>query len=171
MYSSKTVEAFCFFSATLSKIVLGQNASCSPENACRLGQRWHLVNKRHFVMAKFKTGQWIRIPSNFNLRQYRSQWARIIDASGELLTLEVLPGKEITAVQDEIGQKRALNVKERYAIMERDGFKCQLCGRDSREAGVPLQIDHKTPWSRGGKTSLENLWTLCRDCNLGKGTS
>jgi len=29
-------------------------------------------------------------------------------------------------------------------------------------------VDHITAWSNGGETILENLQTLCSDCNLGK---
>jgi 5-methylcytosine-specific restriction endonuclease McrA len=31
-----------------------------------------------------------------------------------------------------------------------------------------LHIDHIVPWSKGGETALENLETLCSECNLGK---
>lgn len=30
------------------------------------------------------------------------------------------------------------------------------------------QIDHIVPFSKGGKTNIENLRTLCKDCTLGK---
>ena len=33
---------------------------------------------------------------------------------------------------------------------------------------IELHIDHIIPWSKGGETVLENLQTLCSDCNLGK---
>lgn len=116
---------------------------------------------------KFKIGQLVRIPSNFNLRQYRNQWAKVINVQRDIVELEVLPGTIIDCSVDDIGQKRALNSQERYSIMERDGFRCQLCGRDAQDQ-IVLEIDHKTPWDRDGKTSLENLWTLCRECNRGK---
>jgi hypothetical protein len=32
-------------------------------------------------------------------------------------------------------------------------------------------IDHIKPWSRGGKTTLDNLKTACRNCNLLKHTA
>jgi 5-methylcytosine-specific restriction endonuclease McrA len=35
--------------------------------------------------------------------------------------------------------------------------------------GVELHVDHVTPWSKGGETTLANLQTLCNKCNLGKG--
>lgn len=56
----------------------------------------------------------------------------------------------------------------RYDIMRRDGFRCCLCGRSAQQ-GVELEVDHIVPVSRGGNTTPENLQTLCRDCNRGKG--
>jgi hypothetical protein len=55
-----------------------------------------------------------------------------------------------------------------YALLvERDGETCQFCGLT---AGIPdeLQIDHKTPRSRGGTDDLENLHLLCSFCNNSK---
>lgn len=57
----------------------------------------------------------------------------------------------------------------RYDVMKRDGYKCQICGRDAND-GVKLEVDHKTPKARGGSDDYDNLWTLCFDCNRGKGT-
>ena len=42
------------------------------------------------------------------------------------------------------------------------------CGR-GREDGVKLHVDHIVPVSRGGKSVISNLQTLCEDCNCGKG--
>ena len=58
----------------------------------------------------------------------------------------------------------------RYKIMQRDGFRCCLCGR-SAAGGVELEVDHIIPVSRGGNSDEKNLQTLCRDCNRGKGAS
>ena len=55
----------------------------------------------------------------------------------------------------------------RYDVMKRDNFKCVICGA-SREDGVKLHVDHIKPVSKGGKTEMSNLRTLCQDCNLGK---
>lgn len=56
----------------------------------------------------------------------------------------------------------------RYDVLRRDGFRCVKCGR-GREDGVKLHVDHIKPVSRGGKSVLNNLQTLCEDCNCGKG--
>jgi len=54
----------------------------------------------------------------------------------------------------------------RYKILERDGFKCKLCGRSPPEA--ILHIDHWIPKAKGGLDIYENLVTLCSKCNQSK---
>lgn len=64
-------------------------------------------------------------------------------------------------------QRRIMTDSLRYDIMKRDGFHCVLCGRGA-EDGVKLHVDHIIPVSKGGKTTPDNLRTLCERCNLGK---
>jgi len=62
------------------------------------------------------------------------------------------------------------NLRQRFTVFMRDGFRCQACGRSPiTHPGTILHADHVKPWSRGGMTSIENLRTLCDQCNLGKG--
>jgi len=71
------------------------------------------------------------------------------------------------------GQRDRLRVagpRLRFRVMERDQFRCCLCGRSQREE-VVIEIDHIIPWSDGGRTILENLQTLCSLCNKGKGNA
>ena len=56
----------------------------------------------------------------------------------------------------------------RYNILQRDNFKCQICGSTAQD-GVKLHIDHIKPISKGGRTTPDNLRVLCDRCNLGKG--
>lgn len=65
--------------------------------------------------------------------------------------------------------KREINLRLRFLVMKRDNFKCCICGRSpATTPNLELHIDHIKPWSKGGETVLENLQTLCQDCNLGK---
>lgn len=70
---------------------------------------------------------------------------------------------------DSIGRSRersAMTPSLRLAVLQRDGHACQSCGARAPEA--KLHVDHKTAISNGGKTTMDNLQTLCKDCNLAK---
>lgn len=57
----------------------------------------------------------------------------------------------------------------RYDVLTRDKYKCVMCGRSpSTNPNIELHIDHIVPYSLGGETVIDNLQTLCSDCNLGK---
>lgn len=56
----------------------------------------------------------------------------------------------------------------RFEVLRRDGYRCCICGR-SQSDGVKLEVDHIIPVSKGGKTEMNNLQTLCWECNRGKG--
>jgi hypothetical protein len=81
--------------------------------------------------------------------------------------------KEPLLIEDEVNKHktpRAISLSLRYQVLKRDNFKCVRCGRTpAKDIGVELHIDHKIPYSKGGKTELENLQAMCSDCNLGKG--
>ena len=55
----------------------------------------------------------------------------------------------------------------RYDILNRDNFTCVICGASSRQ-GARLHVDHIIPVSKGGKSTPNNLRTLCERCNIGK---
>ena len=64
---------------------------------------------------------------------------------------------------------RNVNARLRFRVMQRDNFKCCMCGASpAKDPSVELHIDHIIPWSKGGETTIDNLQTLCSKCNLGK---
>ncbi len=68
-----------------------------------------------------------------------------------------------------IGERRQASAhkktrKHRNAILERDGYRCCICGSTE-----DLTLDHIVPVSRSGSNGPDNLQTLCRSCNSRKG--
>lgn len=61
-------------------------------------------------------------------------------------------------------KKASISAALRRQVFERDAYRCVQCG-DWHD----LEPDHIVPEARGGPTTLENLQTLCRPCNLAKG--
>ncbi len=64
-------------------------------------------------------------------------------------------------------QRSIMTPSLRYRVLQRDMFRCVLCGASSAD-GAKLEVDHIIPISKGGKTEFSNLRTLCQDCNRGK---
>jgi len=54
---------------------------------------------------------------------------------------------------------------QRKAILERDGFKCVVCGKGVKD-GVDLHVDHIKPKDFGGEATIENGQTLCAQHNF-----
>lgn len=62
------------------------------------------------------------------------------------------------------------SLRLRWKVLQRDRFTCCKCGASPAiKMGIELHVDHIIPWSKDGKTDLDNLQTLCSSCNLGKG--
>lgn len=69
------------------------------------------------------------------------------------------------------------NPRFKRAVFIRDSFTCQICGlrpttQNKYGLDIPdlslLACDHIYPYSKGGKTELANLQSLCRHCNSKK---
>lgn len=85
------------------------------------------------------------------------------------------PDPDDTSVNDWY-LRRFIPLAMKAEILERDGFKCQICGkfltscRDSlrfAKHGCGLyHIDHIVPVLQGGRATLENLRLSCPECNL-----
>ena len=54
----------------------------------------------------------------------------------------------------------------RDAVLKRDNYRCVKCGSTQN-----LEIDHKVSLADGGTNHIDNLQTLCQDCNRRKGVS
>jgi hypothetical protein len=96
------------------------------------------------------------------------------DAQGEPVFKKEKPEQNIRSEIRErsvaVEDRRGVNSSLRYKVLSRDKFKCVRCGASpATDPTCNLHIDHIVPFSKGGKTAPENLQTLCKNCNLGKG--
>jgi hypothetical protein len=78
--------------------------------------------------------------------------------------------KKKTAQEKKFYRKTANNRQVpkwlRNRVLERDNNQCISCGSSEE-----LTMDHKDPVSKGGKTTLRNLQSMCYPCNQFKGNS
>lgn len=72
---------------------------------------------------------------------------------------------EGTEPKKEKWPSRYVSAELRAQVLERDGHKCVACSSET-----DLEIDHKTPVSKGGLSEFDNLQVLCRSCNRSKRT-
>src|SRR3989344_386316 len=78
--------------------------------------------------------------------------------------------KGVYRYDPEIVHKRELydfSAAHKKAILERDGYKCVVCGKGIKD-GVELHVDHIKPKDRGGEATIENGQVLCGQHNYQK---
>lgn len=117
---------------------------------------------------------------NYNtIRRHFSGWTNACKEFIEYITGETLPEKSSSTVSAFAENENKSQIKPenyrtiplgiRLKILARDNFRCVLCGRSpATDIGTKLHIDHIVPFSKGGKSTEDNLQTLCDACNLGK---
>ena len=91
--------------------------------------------------------------------------------------LEFFQQKDVKA--KEVAKRRRISPTQRKAVLERDGYKCRICGisrqyLDDKAPGLGeylrLEIDHIVPVAQGGTSDESNLQCLCWRCNSLKGS-
>jgi ssDNA-binding Zn-finger/Zn-ribbon topoisomerase 1 len=63
-------------------------------------------------------------------------------------------------------ERAKVSNKMRFAVYSRDGNRCRNCG-----SPYDLEVDHIYPIAKGGKSTFDNLQTLCHRCNAEKSDS
>lgn len=110
------------------------------------------ADKKPYVIGKWIDGVRVIAPDKINKPQAR------VD----------IPQKS----SDDHKTKRDPSLSLRYKVLQRDNFKCRICGASpAKDPSVELHIDHIVAWSKGGETEIDNLQTLCSKCNIGKSDS
>jgi hypothetical protein len=115
-----------------------------------------------------------------------SEWARRVrelreDEHWSIIThndsTALKPGQYLLREQppdkSDIAFTRGISARIRAAVLDRNGFTCQMCGLTpgdidpATERKVRLHIGHIKDKSLGGKDELSNLRALCSTCNQG----
>ena len=66
-------------------------------------------------------------------------------------------------------ERKTIPLKIRWKVLKRDNYTCKKCGRSpGKDHSVELEIDHIIPIAKSGTNNIENLQTLCYECNQGK---
>jgi hypothetical protein len=97
------------------------------------------------------------------------EWA---NSEGKTQTEQVSTSaaSEVRSLPRSADNARAVRPGLRFKVFMRDRFRCVACGRSpATHLNLELHADHIVSAYDGGKTTFENLQTLCQDCNLGKG--
>lgn len=91
--------------------------------------------------------------------------APITDAGMERVRfdLQAMENPEISGVEYQQGTLFGYEVRE--YLLEKWGRTCVYCDAQ----GMPLEVDHIHPKSRGGSDRVSNLAIACHDCNQSKG--
>jgi hypothetical protein len=62
-----------------------------------------------------------------------------------------------------------ISAELRQQVRADAGRRCGYCLSLEALTGIPLEIEHIIPESKGGVTGRENLWLACHSCNKFKG--
>ena len=162
----------------LEKVQKNRSRISDGELFSEMGRVWNMIGHRpskdeweqcspRYSYTTFKTRfkGWVNACAAF-IEHFSAGQPDIVTSSPEI-PLNAIPP---IPLRIDASDKRGIPMKLRYRVLARDSFKCVACGRSpATHAGVILHIDHDVPFSKGGKTALENLRTLCNECNWGKG--
>ncbi|MDC0232765.1 HNH endonuclease [Pelagibacteraceae bacterium] len=75
---------------------------------------------------------------------------------------------EINNDQNIYNRKRTFSKRQRLILKILSGNKCSKC---AKKLTIKFHADHIIPYSKEGKTNLNNGQALCETCNLKKGDS
>lgn len=124
--------------------------------------------KISYQTYKYRFGSWTNACLKFI--EYKSGKAVFVEDEPKVnLDSKKILGKENNKKDEVTPIRRDVSLSLRLKVLSRDNFRCVYCGKSPvTDLGTKLHIDHIIPFSKGGKSELNNSQTLCEECNLGK---
>lgn len=130
----------------------------------------NIVSSAEIQEASGGAAEWAR-----RLRELRDEAGWPILSHNDSADLK--PGQylleSVPKERTDVSFTRAISGKLRAAVLDRNGFTCQMCGLTPGDIDpytyrkVRLHIGHIKDKSLGGKDELSNLRALCSTCNQG----
>jgi len=102
---------------------------------------------------------------------YKKIWGSVRQACEqiELFHAGKISKDQLLGAQQSVNVRRTIPLNVRWQVLKRDNYTCVRCGRSpSKDHDVELEVDHIHPVAKGGTNEINNLQTLCRECNQGK---
>jgi len=168
-------------------ILEGENVIWAAELEHRGGQIKNSLSSRRSLRRSRRTRKTRYRPARFDNRKRKEGWlppslmhrvlttetwvkrlcsyAPITQIVMELVKFDTqkMQNPEIDGVEYQQGELAGYEVRE--YLLEKWGRKCAYCDI----SGVPLQIEHIEPKSKGGSNRVSNLCLSCEQCNIKKG--
>ena len=102
---------------------------------------------------------------------YRRYWGSIKSACEQVALFHKgkITREQLFLKENIRNERKPIPLHLRWFVLKRDGYTCRKCGRSpGKDNTVELEIDHIVPVAKNGTNDVDNLQTLCRECNQGK---
>jgi hypothetical protein len=112
-----------------------------------------------------------RLGKRISEKPYKRYWGSVRGACKALAAFHDgrISREQLLAGISDRQERKSVPLKDRWAVLKRDNYRCAKCGAaPSNDHSVELEVDYVVAVARGGSSDLENLQTLCRECNQGK---
>ncbi len=139
---------------------------------------WYLVSRKHyrrFECAEFRSAMLspkhrldVSVSWGYTSPAGRNSYADSETFDLSDVTRQIKRTHERLSYEETARYQRSLITNSvRFKVFKRDGYRCQICGRTQAD-GAKLVVDHIVPVAKGGTSDMDNLQTLCFECNSGK---
>lgn len=115
---------------------------------------WDISKSKYsYTTYKLRFGGWTNACLQFIEFKMGKQ---VLVEDPKLKDVEIAPQEKIDTQDKEA--KREIPLKLRLQVLQRDKFRCVFCGNSPAiNWNTVLHIDHVLPYSKGGKTALDNF--------------